>query len=151
MAVDSKAKGSRAELDAAKFLKTHTGLDFKRVPMSGGLHESHQLKGDLYLVNEKNIYCIEIKHYKECHLTSNILTDKKPQIQEWIEQTLREAEQISRKPLLIFKHDRSKWFVCFFEEPTCLDYRYMVVVLEDISFYLAKLEDWLKHEKPQFK
>jgi Holliday junction resolvase len=148
--VDSRAKGSRAETDVAKALKQYTGLDFKRVPLSGGLHASHQLKGDLYLVNSLNVYCIEVKHYKDCHLTSNILTDSVPQIQEWWLQTIREAAQISRKPLLIFKHDRSKLFVAFKEPPSTEEYRYMFVNLGEYQFYVAKLQDWLNYEKPKF-
>lgn len=151
MAVDSRAKGARAESDVAKVLKQKTGLDFKRVPLSGGLHESHQLKGDLYLVNARNIYCIEVKHYKDSHITPNILTDKTPQIIEWVIQTIREAKQISRKPLLIFKHDRSKLFVGFFDPPT-IDgaYRYMFVSVLGHEFYVALLDDWLDNEKPEF-
>lgn len=151
MAVDSRAKGSRAELDIAKHLKTKTGLDFKRVPMSGGLHESHQLKGDLYLVNSLNIYCIEVKHYKDDHLTSKALTDKTPQILEWWLQTIREAAQISRKPLLIYKFDRSKVFVAFKEPPTTEAYRYMFINIDNHQFFTAKLDDWLDHEQPVFK
>jgi Holliday junction resolvase len=148
--VDSRQKGSRAESDAAKVLKAYSGLDFKRVPMSGALHESHQLKGDLYLVNSLNVYCIEVKHYKDCHLTSNILTDKTPQIEEWWIQTIRESAQISRKPLLIFKHDRSKWFVGFKEPPSTEAYRYMFINTGEHQFYVAKLDDWLKHEEIKF-
>jgi Holliday junction resolvase len=150
MAVDSRAKGSRAELDIAKHLSTKTGLNFKRVPMSGGLHESHQLKGDLYLVNSLNIYCIEVKHYKDDHFTSKMLTDKTPQILEWWLQTIREAAQISRKPLLIFKFDRSKLFVAFKEAPSTEEYRYTFVNIDNHQFFVAKLDDWLDNEKPRF-
>mgnify|MGYP000104964538 CR=1 FL=1 len=151
MAVDSRAKGARAESDMAKFLNTKTGLNFKRVPMSGGLHESHQLKGDLYLVNSLNIYCIEVKHYKDDHISSKVLTDKTPQILEWWQQTIREAAQISRKPLLIYKFDRSKIFVAFKDMPTQDGaYRYMFISIDGHEFYTAKLEDWLDHEKPRF-
>jgi Holliday junction resolvase len=148
--VDSRQKGARAESDIAKILKQHTGLDFKRVPMSGALHESHQLKGDLYLVNSLNIYCIEVKHYKEDHYTSKLLTDKKPQLIEWWEQTIREAAQISRKPLLIFKFDRSKIFVAFKEMPNSTNYRFTFNSIDGHEFYTAKLDDWLNHENPRF-
>jgi Holliday junction resolvase len=148
--VDSRAKGARAESDIAKILKQHTGLDFKRVPMSGALHESHQLKGDLYLVNSLNIYCIEVKHYKEDHYTSKLLTDKKPQLLAWWEQTIREAAQVSRKPLLIFKFDRSKIFVAFKEMPNTTNYRCTFNNIDGHEFYVAKLDDWLKYENPRF-
>jgi len=149
--IDSRAKGARFELEIAKKLSSITGLDFKRVPMSGGLHESHQLKGDLYLVNSLNIYCIEVKHYANDQFTSKILTDKDPTIYEWWKQTKREAAQISRKPLLIYKFDRSKVF-CAFEEMPLDDYHYRWSLLnfQGSQFYTAKLDDWLFYEEPRF-
>lgn len=148
--VDSRQKGARGETEVAKVLKAHTGLDFKRVPMSGALHESHQLKGDLYLVNSLNIYCIEVKNYADDHLTSKIFTDKEPQILSWWKQTIREAAQISRKPLLIFKFNRSKMFVAFKDMPNATNYRCMFIQIDGHEFYVAKLDDWLKHENPRF-
>lgn len=148
--VDSRAKGSRAENDVAKLLKQETGHDFKRVPLSGGLHASHGLKGDLYIPNSLNIFCIEVKHYKDDHLTSKVLTDKKPQLIEWWEQTIREAAQVSRKPLLIFKFDRSKMFVAFKDMPNTTNYRCSFMSIDGHEFYVAKLEDWLKYEQPRF-
>jgi len=151
MTVDSRAKGARGETDVAKVLNQYSGLEFKRVPMSGALHESHQLKGDLYLVNSLNIYCIEVKFYAEDHLTSKLLTDKTPQILTWWQQTIREAAQISRKPLLIFKFNRSKMFVAFKDTPNYTNYRCMFVQIDGHEFYIAKLEDWLYNERPVFK
>ena len=151
MPVDSRAKGARAESDLVKKLSQHTGHNFKRVPLSGGLDASHGLKGDLYIPNSLNIFCIEVKHYKDDHISSKILTDKTPQIQEWWQQTIREAAQISRKPLLIYKFDRSKWFVGFKEYPSADDaYRFMMINLEGMQFFTAKLDDWLEHENPRF-
>lgn len=149
MTIDSRAKGARAETEVAKVLKSKTGLDFKRVPMSGGLHESHQLKGDLYLVNSLNIFCIEVKHYKDDHLTSKVLTDRNPQLLEWWKQTVREAAQISRKPLLIYKFDRSKLFVAFKDMPNS-NYNFVFVSVNGLEFYTAKLEDWLRYDQPRF-
>jgi Holliday junction resolvase len=150
MAIDSKAKGSKAEADAAKFLNEKTGLKFIRTPLSGALDAKHGLKGDIYLGASSNKYCIEIKHYEEDHLTSKILTDKTPQIVTWLEQTFREATQVSREPLLIFKHNRGKWFVAFTSAPSCEDYRYAFINLVDYQVFVAKLEDWLHYEKPTF-
>lgn len=149
MTIDSRAKGARAETEVAKVLKSKTGLDFKRVPMSGGLHESHQLKGDLYLVNSLNIFCIEVKHYKDDHLTSKVLTDRNPQLLEWWKQTVREAAQISRKPLLIYNFDRSKLFVAFKDMPNS-NYNFVFVSVNGLEFYTAKLEDWLRYDQPRF-
>lgn len=151
MAVDSRAKGARAEADLVKKLHQVTGHNFKRVPLSGGLDASHGLKGDLYIPNSLNIFCIEVKHYKDDHISSKILTDKTPQILEWWQQTIREAAQISRKPLLIYKFDRSKWFCAFKDYPTVDDqYRFMMINIDGMQFFTAKLDDWLEHEQPRF-
>lgn len=147
--VDSRAKGAKAESDIVKKLTEHTGLNWKRIPMSGALDAVHGLKGDVYVPNSLNIFCVEIKHYKYCHLTSNLLTDKDPQLIEWWKQTIREAAQVSRKPLLIYKHDRSKWFVGFKEMPEA-DYDFIYLSIKGHEFYTAKLDDWLKYENPRF-
>lgn len=109
--VDSRQKGARAETALVKELKKVTDLNWKRVPGSGALHADHGLKGDVYVPNEHNYYAIEVKHYKDCHLTSKVLTDKTPQLMEWWSQAKRQGEQTDKQPILFFKHDRSKWFV----------------------------------------
>lgn len=111
--VDSRQKGRVAELKAKQELRKLTSLNWERTPMSGALSAVHKLKGDLYIPDVKIKYCIEIKHYKDDHLTSKILTNKNPQIKIWWEQTVREAKEMEKEPLLIFKFDRSKWFAMF--------------------------------------
>jgi len=141
----SKAKGTRAEAAAAKYLSDKTGWKWERIPLSGALDEKHGLKGDIYIPKEINKYCIEVKHYKDDHLTSKALTDKSPILLQWWEQAVREAKQNdSDNPLLIFKFDRSKWFAGFREEPIN-DYRYLY---HSEGVYLAKLDDYLKDRKP---
>lgn len=136
----SKAKGTRAEAAAVKLLTQLTGWNWERIPLSGALDAKHGMKGDIYIPKELNKYCVEVKHYKDDHLTSKMLTGKYPQIQEWWDQTLRETkENEAEYPLLIFKFDRSKWFCAFQEEPQN-DYRHFYY---SEGFYLAKLEDYL--------
>jgi hypothetical protein len=111
--VDSRQKGRTAEMNAKKELIKLTGLNWERTPMSGALSAVHKLKGDLYVPDAITKYCVEVKHYKDDHLTSKILTSKTPQIRTWWEQTVRESLEIDKEPLLIFKFDRSKWFAAF--------------------------------------
>ena len=148
--VDSRAKGARAESDIVDKLSKHTGLGFKRIPMSGALDAAHGLKGDVYVPNVTNIFCIEIKHYADDHLTSKVITDKTPKLLEWWEQTIRESAQISRHPLLIFKFDRSKHFVAYLDMPQSDSYTWMFIHLGKHEFYVAKLDDWLNCENPKF-
>jgi hypothetical protein len=136
----SKAKGTRAEAAACVVLRKYTGWNWERIPLSGALDAKHGLKGDIYIPKELMKYSVEIKHYKDDHLTSKMLTGKTPQIQEWWNQTLREQEENEvENPLLIFKFDRSKWFCAFLEEPVN-DYRHFYY---SEGYYLALLEDYL--------
>ena len=71
--VDSRAKGARAESALKKVLVEKTKLKWERIPASGALSEVHQLKGDLYVPGEKNLYCVEVKSYKESAINHLLL------------------------------------------------------------------------------
>lgn len=147
--VDVRAKGAKAETDIKNILKKHTGLGWERTPGSGALDPKHMLKGDLYIPNKDNVYCVECKHYEDDHLTSQILTSKNPQLIEWWLQAVRQGQQVDRKPLLTFKHNRSKIFVAYEDMPTT-DYRMIFINSLGHEFYVSLLEDWLTYEKPKF-
>lgn len=144
--VDPKLKGSKAETVVRDTLRKLTGLQWERTPGSGALDPKHMLKGDLYIPSESNVYCVECKHYAEDHLNSKLLTSKSPQLLEWWEQTIRQAEQVNRKPLLIFKFDRSKLFVAYNDMPMS-EIKHLLVL---DKFFVSLLEDWVITEKPKF-
>jgi len=148
--VDSKAKGARGELQIRDKLRELTGLGWERTPGSGALGAQHQLKGDLYIPNKENYYCVEVKNYEEDHLTSKILTNKSAVFPEWWEQAIRQGTQTNKLPLLIFKYNRSKYFVAFTTPAVLEYYNSMTIRLGDNLLHVALLEDWIKHEKPQF-
>lgn len=150
--VDPRAKGARTETLIRDILRKHTGLQWERVPGSGALDAKHGLKGDLYVINSNNLYCVEAKGYKEDHLTSAVLTSKSPQLLEFWTQAVRQGKQVSKQPLLVFKYDRSKVFVAFSANDWVPNdkYNYMYVQREEHSFFVALLEDWLVHERPKF-
>lgn len=147
--VDSRAKGARAELKIRDDLRALTSLKWERVPASGGLSAVHQLKGDLYVPGEVTLYCVEVKHYADDHLTSKVLTDTKPQLEAWWDQTIRESDQVNKKPLLIFKHDRGKNFCAvndiLVDKIPC---RYLYI--GHLNVYVLKLEEFIKHARPVF-
>lgn len=147
--VDPRAKGARGETQVRDMLRKHTGLQWERTPGSGALNEKHGLKGDLYVPNKENLYCVEVKNYQDDHLTSQILTSKDPQLLTWWEQAIRQGIQVSRKPLLIFKFDRSKIFVAYQGVPMG-PYRTIFIDAKGYEFYVALLEDWLTLDKPNF-
>lgn len=147
--VDSRAKGARTETVVRDALKKHTGLGWERVPGSGALDPKHQLKADLYVPGRTNLYAVEVKGYAEDHISSALLTGKNPQLIEFWKQSVRQGQQVNKKPLLAFKFDRSKIFVAFLDMPTS-NYRYIFVSIDGHEFYVALLEDWLIHEQPKF-
>jgi len=147
--VDSRAKGARTETVVRDALKKHTGLAWERVPGSGALDPKHQLKADLYVPGRTNLYAVEVKGYAEDHISSALLTGKNPQLIEFWKQSVRQGQQVNKKPLLAFKFDRSKIFVAFLDMPTA-DYRYLFVSIDEHEFYIALLEDWLVNEQPKF-
>lgn len=149
--VDSRAKGARTESSIRDLFRKHTGLQWERVPGSGALDQKHGLKGDLYVPNEKNIFCVEAKGYAEDHLTSAVLTSKSPQLLKFWEQAVRQGKQVDKLPLLVFKHDRSKVFVAF--DSSHLPngkYPYILINRDGYEFFVALLEDWLCYEQPKF-
>jgi hypothetical protein len=111
--VDSRQKGRTAELKCRDELRKLTGLMWERTPMSGALDAKHMMKGDIYVPQVDTIYCIEVKHYKDDHVDTKLITGKNPMLLTWWAQAVREAGQMNKEPLLVFKHDRSKWFVAF--------------------------------------
>jgi len=147
--VDSREKGARAETLARDALRKLSKLQWERTPGSGALDPKHLLKGDLYIPGAKNLYVVEVKHYAEDHLTSALLTHKKPQFFEWWEQAVRQGKQVKQKPLLIFKFDRSKLFVGYEDVPSGV-YNYMFVNAHGYEVYISLLEDWYENEQPKF-
>jgi hypothetical protein len=147
--VDVRAKGAKAETDAKIILKKHTGLGWERIPASGALDPKHGLKGDLYLPNKDNVYCVEVKHYSDCHIDHTLISGKNPQLIEWIIQAKRQALQTNRKWLLIFKHDRSKLFVAFEDLPIG-EFPFIFINKNGHEFYISLLEDYLINNSPRF-
>ncbi len=109
---------------------------------------AHQLKGDLYLPNTRNKYCIEVKGYKDDHLTSKILTDKNPQLAEWWKQAVRQGSQVDMLPILIFKKDRGKLFIAIQEIEDFEAYK--SIFIPHLNIWVCLLEDWLEYDKPIF-
>ena len=132
-------------------LRSLTGLKWERTPGSGALGAQHNLKGDLYVVNADNKYCIEVKSYADDHLTSKYLTGKTPQISEWWTQAKSQAAKVDKIPLLIFKFDRSKIFVAWGDDPTVYKPESSVYMyLGRDKIFVALLEDWINFYKPTF-
>ena len=142
--VDSRAKGARGEYLVRDLLREYTNLQFERVPMSGALD---YLKGDLYVPNEKNYFCIEVKNYSDTPLTDKILTQKKTNnLIKWWKKLVIQAEGGGQDPLLFFKYNRSKIYVVTDVSPEHINYIY----ISELGCYVTLAEEWLDKEKVEF-
>jgi len=142
--VDSRAKGAAGERQVRDVLRSRTGLAWQRVPHSGALE---YMKGDLFVPNVHNNYCVEVKFYKDSHFNDKILTNKTNEFISWWEQTTSQAKKQGGKPVLFFKYNRSKIFVATKDKPESVK-NYMYV--NQLECYVMEMINWLVHEKPSF-
>lgn len=141
--VDSRAKGARGEYLVRDMLRDASGLQFERVPSSGALS---YLKGDLYVPDEKNLFCIEVKNYEKSPLTDKIFTNKTNYLLLWWEKIVKQAELKLQQPLLFFKYSRSKVFVVTTLKPENTRYTYV----SWLDCYIMIAEEWLDQEKVEW-
>ena len=141
--VDSRAKGQRGEYLVRDMLRDATGLQFERVPSSGALS---YLKGDLYVPDAKNLFCIEVKNYEKSPLTDKIFTNKTNYFLQWWDKIVKQAELKLQQPLLFFKYSRSTVFVATTIEPKNCKYMY----INWLDCYVLLAEEWLQQEKVEF-
>ena len=139
MASKSKIKGSAYEAKIKKYLNSHLNIEFERMPLSGAIE---YLKGDLWTPHDTAAwpYCIECKHYKDIQW-NNLLTAKTTDLLQFWRQTVREAEVMRKKPLLIFRWNRSKDFVGWNDEIE-VDH-YVEVKSFGCQFKITQLDDWI--------
>jgi hypothetical protein len=122
-------------------LRAASGLGFERVPASGALA---YLKGDLYVPQLPNRFCIEVKNYKESHINDKILTSKTNKMVEWWNKIEEQAIDSNMEPLLFVKYDRSKVFVATNIKPAKVrNYLY----ISTLMCYIILAEEWLDKEK----
>jgi len=146
MSSASKLKGSAYEAKLKDILnKEFPSIQFERVPLSGAIS---YLKGDLWTPHDTAAWpwCIEAKHYKEVKW-DNLLTAKSSDLHSFWAQTIREAEVMKKRPLLMFRWNRSKDFVAF-DDHIQVD-SYVEINSFGNKFKIALLDDWLKAVKSQ--
>ena len=110
----SKIKGSAYEAKIRDLLTAELDIEFKRMPLSGALE---YLKGDLWTPFDTAAwpYCIECKHYKIVNW-NGLLTAKSSDLYDFWQQCIREAEVMRKKPLLIYRWNRSKDYICWSDD-----------------------------------
>tara|TARA_R110000772_G_scaffold66361_1_gene147866 strand:- start:62414 stop:62869 length:456 start_codon:yes stop_codon:yes gene_type:complete len=138
--VDTRTKGLRGEYAVRDLLRLWTGLEWERTPSSGALEHT---KGDIYIPQEKQQFVIEVKNYKDTAIDHTILTALTNKLTIWWTKLTHQASTAKCKPILFFKHDRSKWFVAVDIKPKAIKkYLYM----SPHGCYTMLAEEWLDKE-----
>ena len=145
MANKSKIKGSAYEAKIKRYLNSHLDIEFERMPLSGAIE---YLKGDIWTPHDTAAwpYCIECKHYKDIQW-NNLLTAKTTDLLQFWKQTVREAKVMRKKPLLIFRWNRSKDFVGWNDDIE-VD-QYLEIKSFGCHFKITQLDNWIKALKSQ--
>ena len=117
---NGKAKGNKGEREVAKFWKDWSGLEFSRVPASGGLRwqKKDDISGDIICTDERKSrrfpFSIESKFYKDINFEHLILGNKKVKILEFWAQAKEDGERSNRFPILFMRYNmmaKQTWFV----------------------------------------
>ena len=148
MASASKLKGSAFEAKVVKILSESLGLDFKRMPLSGAIS---YLKSDIWLPSDTAAwpFSVECKHYAELD-HNNFLTAKSTDILSFWEQVSKDAITMKKKPLLIYRWNRSKDFAAY-NDFTIECKSYLEVNSFGHHFRIALLTDWLDAYKKKLQ
>jgi hypothetical protein len=137
--VNSRQKGSRGETQVLELLNKHSTLTFEKVPGSG----CGKIKGDLHIPSHPNRFCIEVKNYAESHFNDKIFTSKTNNLVCWWNKIVQQANSTGLEPLLFFKYNRSKIFVCTATKPVNTE---NYVDIRWLKCYIILAEEWLRKE-----
>jgi len=140
--VNSRQKGNRAELLVIDMLARHTQLPFQQTPGSG----SGKIKGDIYLMHHSNVFCIEVKFYKDDAISTKVFKNQSNNFVQWWAKLVKQAEDMKLKPLLFFKANHAQFFVATTIKPEHVDYMY----ISWLGAYVCLAEKWLELENIGF-
>ena len=102
----------------------------------------------MYVPHANNRFCIEVKNYADSPFNDKIFTAQKTNnlIKWWIK-VKQQAKHMEQEPLLFFKYNRSKVFMCTELRPkNTIDY----VHIAWLGCYLLLAETWLTKEQEEF-
>lgn len=119
--INSKLKGNKGELMAAKFLRRWSGMRFNRTPASGGLHwlDDSQVSGDIVAPSKFDFpFTVEVKWYKNIPVPINDLEPlrKNSRIFGFWDQAVKDGERVKRFPMLMFRSNgdpKGEFYICF--------------------------------------
>lgn len=126
MAINGKKKGNKAERALANWWQDWSGLEFSRVPQSGGLRwqKKDDICGDIICTEERQSrrfpFSIESKSYSDLKFESLILGLKSNKVRDFWIQAKTDANRSNKFPILFVRYNNMKaatWFTFIrFEE-----------------------------------
>ena len=119
--VDSRGKGNRGEYKVRDLLQKWWGKEFVKTPKSGGFATKQFRKdwnagADVTTADPTFPFSVEVKWQEKWDLDM-LLTAPHNKVWGWWEQTLRQARDVDKWPLLVFKRNRRPWLVMMREMP----------------------------------
>lgn len=145
--VDVKAKGASFENDIRDKLRKVTTKMWERAPSSGALHARYGMKGDIILpvtTGAISLYAIECKAYADDQISGNLLYPANQVFDGWWAQTVREADQMKMKPMLVFKKNRGKHMLAIAELLEGLTYLHLHKN-KGTNCYIYLFDDAIQH------
>lgn len=119
MAVNGKKKGNKNERNLCKWWTAWSGLEFNRVPASGGLRwkNTENIVGDLICSDERHSrrfpFSIEAKSYKDIRFEHLVLGNKNVKVIEFWNQAKEDGIRGNKIPILFMRYNNmpsSTWF-----------------------------------------
>lgn len=119
MAVNGKRKGNKNERNLCKWWTNWSGLEFSRVPASGGLRwqKKDDISGDVICTDTRHSrrfpFSIEAKAYKDIRFEHLVLGNKNVKLIEFWEQAKEDARRSKKVPILFMRYNgmpSSTWF-----------------------------------------
>ena len=141
--VNPRQKGNRGEQQVIAILDRVTQEKWEQTPGSG----SGKIKGDLRVHGKHNIFCVEVKFYKNVGFDAKIFTQKSNNFFKWWRKICKQAQQMKQEPLLVFRENHGKFFVATVRQPKNT-LRYMHIAW--LGAYVLILEYWLDKEEIKF-
>lgn len=168
MTINQKKKGSRNEREVANLFKAWTGLEFSRVPQSGGLgwHTTNST-GDIICTDEKEAYkfkfTVECKFHQEInfsYLMDGSIGKKTNRVYHFWKQAEEEGKTVNKVPLLFMRRNGMKGGMHFVAMP--LDYWMLIghgewplgvmrYCNDEIEIVIVNSEDFFKHDYKTFR
>lgn len=117
---NGKKKGSKNERELSKWWQLWTGMEFTRVPASGGLRwkKTDNISGDIVCADPRGIrkfpFTVEAKSYKDINFEHLLLDNKNIKVLQFWEQACEDAQRAGKEPLLFMRYNgmpKSVWYV----------------------------------------